>query len=708
MEPTTTKPHTFLVDGMHCANCLRKIRSEFVSDSTLTDLRIDIGRRTLRVTPLEGFKPEFFKERVHKLGFEIKEAQNDTELETRIRAENKRFLYRLGVTAASTGNLMLVSFALYSGAAETEWAHSLEWLSFALFLPVLLYGAYPFFVSSYQSLKAKRPSIDLPLSIAILGGSILSTYHLVEQNGQIYFDSLSMIVLLILSTRYLVFKVHQNYLAPMSITDVFNQKQYVVLKGDSKSQVDRDNIQIDDRILLSKNDTLPVDARLVSTHAEIDNSALTGESLPQTIERGERIYAGARVLSSSIETKALSTCKTSRLNFLIESVNKGLQSRSKWVALSDRAASYFSVSIVIASIAVILTFWTQDLTEGFNRALALLVVACPCALGIVTPLALSLSFRRALNLGLLVKDHDFFEKLQSCHYAVFDKTGTLTSAQNFDVHWLPRPPSFVEASVIFALESKSDHPIATAIRRNCSKMYGVFEELPEVEDFQELPSVGVEGVVNGKNYSVRKSYIEGVQKITFSENTNPVLTATIHAEIPDNYQNICHQLREAGLQVMLLSGDSQAETQRTAKLLGIKENFAIAECTPESKAEFIQDLSRSSKGVLFVGDGHNDTLAMSRATVAISVFAGMETAFKASQAYFLKPGLTSLLPALNYTNTLVRVLKRNLAASFIYNLTFGTFALLGFITPLVAAILMPVSSLSLILHTVFSLNWSKK
>ncbi|MCB0414115.1 MAG: cation-translocating P-type ATPase, partial [Bdellovibrionales bacterium] len=404
--------YLFKVEGLHCANCIQKVKRLEGPERSWETISVDLGKQLLTVVPRPHFDTDEFQKAVSDLGFSIRNIRISKKLKELQKQENRWFLARLGIAGAFAGNIMLIAFALYSGADQTEWRLPLQWLSFVLFLPVLFFSGWPFLKNGFQSLRRMQSSIDLPIAVALVGGTSLSFYNLLANSTYIYFDSLGILVFLILSTRYLVYRVQVNHLEPVSVKDFLGKTAFFKLHNQSE-RVGFEELEKGNLLELNEGDAVPADGILESKIAEFDTSMITGEALPQKIKQFEAVYSGSKVLTSGVLVRLTKGFQNSRAMLLISSINKAMNQKTPLTSFTDKAAQILTSLVVFCGSLFFIFYFSIDSSAAVNRTLALLVIACPCALAIATPLSLSLGIRKAFKKGIIIKKPEAIEKLKS-------------------------------------------------------------------------------------------------------------------------------------------------------------------------------------------------------------------------------------------------------------------------------------------------------
>ncbi|MEZ4744069.1 MAG: heavy metal translocating P-type ATPase [Bdellovibrionota bacterium] len=681
----------FSVSGMHCSACLRKIKKLSQTIPHLIELNIDMSHQLVTVNAESNFDTRSFISSIQNLGYKAKQITPADKTKLTERPQLQDLLIRLGVAGALTGNIMLLSYATYLGPLTLYFS----WISFILFVPIAIFSAFPIFKNSISALLIKKASIDTPLSVAIFLGGGLSFYNLVRGTNEIYFDSLAALIFLILTSRYIVQSIQSKYIKPLTIKDLFEEQTYTcVLSNGTHTPIDREKIKKGDMILLNCDDIIPVDSILHSQSIEVDNALITGESEPISQQQWSQLFAGTKCLTNKALIEATSKCSTSRINQLLQRINRALERDGKIISFTDKIAQVFTLIVLSIGLAFFAYYAQLNLDAAINRSLALLVIACPCALAITSPLALSLGVKKALKAGLLVKNSDLFEKITSCEEIIFDKTGTITNTESLTVDWESNQLTEKMQSIIFSLEKKSSHPIAKAILRSLESRKP--KEI-KIEQFKETTGLGVSGAYAGHSYSIQKIPTDkgNTNSIGFFENEKHLLSGRLRSQVDKDTIKEIKKFQDSGFKLYVLTGDNQQNAATLSREISVPQENIYSEVSPEWKAEFVKSHHKKEK-TIYIGDGMNDALAMTYAGVGISMAESVESTFSTSDVHFLRVGITGLSDLFSLSRRVIFTIKVLLSISLLYNLAFGALALSGYITPFVAAILMPISSLSLL------------
>ncbi len=690
----------FYIEGVHCVACLWLMErlSTLVKDVESSEL--DLGTTILKVTLHLGASFSAVAETLDQLGYKPHPLEKDEQGENLRSAEDKKQLLEIGISGFCAANIMFLFIAMYAGLSGTL-LEVFRWASFGLFLPVVTYCSKPFYKSAVVALKTKQMNIDVPVTAALILGSMAGVYHLMIQAPHIYFDSLSIFVFLLLSTRFFLKKLHQKVSGKTDFSEFLIPK-FVFRLIDGVEDLKRTPVEQlceGDKIRIAANDTIAVDGIVWQGESHIDCHMLNGESMPVGVKQGAEVFAGTVNQGHPLIIKVTKTGSETRLAKILENINQA--EKPHLVQMADRVAKWYLYVIFSLSAAVLFAFMGSDFSEGFNRALSLIIVACPCALALATPLAYTMGLRSAMSQGVLLKGPTILERLALVKELFIDKTGTLTYGQYDVLDWkiLEGRESFYDLA--YALEKNSQHPVALAIKRYVlNQKFSISEKVFSAA--REEIGMGVSGKFEGHFYEI---------KAPLENHEHPLSGHQIHTFV-NLYQNglakVCirlgDRLRESSIETLaalkkdfhkitLLSGDHHSTVEFVAKQLML-DHYASG-VAPESKQAIVQKTSRA----MMIGDGANDALALSSAFVSAAVQGSLDVSFRCSDVYFLKPGIAALPRLLKTAKQTRSVIYRNLVISLIYNVAGVVLALSGWVTPLVAAVIMPISSLSVLISS---------
>ncbi len=687
--------YLFFAEGLHCSSCVHLLEKLPQFYDQIEEARVNFSNSTVSIKLKEEGSLGQVAHVIEELGYKPMPLSDQDNVADNYKIENRTFLKRIAVAGFCAGNTMLFVIPVYAGLAG-KWAQVFNWLSFLLFLPILFYSAVPFYRGALNSLKYKVVNVDLPIAIAMLSGFFLSTYNLLRNDGAIYFDSTASFMFFILSARYLLKRVQQNYLSPSRLKSFFQTEKYLRIEGDQERSIPWSHTQVGDILKIQRAQNLPSDCELLSSQATLDMSLFNGESMPKVFSRGMKLFGGTKVLDESIFVKIAVPFKQSKLGLLLEQLDQGALVKSQFVALTDRLAQKLIITVFAIAIIFFLLYFSTDPSEAFNRSLALIVLACPCALAFGSPLALGLALKKAQKMGILLKDATSLERILQVKNIFFDKTGTLTEGTLSLSHSEPKNIPTEIKNIILGLEATSYHPIAFALRKSWEHP----SSLLKFEDHQEILGRGVRGTIQNDQYEIRhlaESTHEAETAIELLKNNQSICRLYFTDSIRQDSPLAIQRLQKQGMNCFLVSGDKKARVMQTADECGIAKENAFGELFPEDKKEILQ----KHPNTCMIGDGANDSLSLQTADVGIAVKGSVDLSLTSADIYFTRGGLLPFFDLMALAKQTRRVLVRNLTLSLVYNTIGGTLALAGFIDPMVAAILMPLSSIAIILSSLW-------
>lgn len=696
------------VSGLHCAACVWVIdRLPAVLDGVVS-ARVNLGTARLylewdpdrvKLSAIGGF--------LHQLGYPTHAA--DAQAEKARRDDRRRDLIRLAVAGACAGNVMLLSFALYAGAFGA-FERFFELGSLLLALPVVTYAAWPFYRGALSGLRVGRLHMDLPITLGIAGGFLASAYAGLSGRGDVYFDSVTVLVFLLLIGRFVQQRGQAWALSGSALLHLLLPGTARRWNGSAFEPVPATKLRPSDRVLVHPGEPFPADGRILKGSTSIDLASLTGESRPvrRTVE-GE-VFAGTTNLESPVEVAVEKAGETTRVGGLVARIEAAQRERAPIVALADRIAGWFVAAVLALALVGGVAWWLHDPSRVFDVVVALLVVSCPCALGLATPSALAIARARAARRGILLRSPAALERLGHVDELVLDKTGTLTHGR-MQVGWATgMDPALYGA--IAAIEARARHPIAEALRRWALGEAGHSSGL-RPEDVQVLPGRGVEALVDGQRLrigspawlqgdpgAIERALDAGMTPVVVEVEGRPPGLIAVGDTLREDAASAVSGLSDRGFGLRVCSGDHPRVVEKIAGRIGIEN--AQGSMSPEDKAETLAGLERAA----MIGDGINDAPALSAATVGIAVGGGAEAALKVADVYLNRPGLTPVVEALDGARRTLALVRRNLVFSLLYNLCFASLALAGLISPLVAAIIMPISSLTVLASSMLGRTFS--
>ena len=714
----TARIELFL-EGVHCSACVWLVERLGRVAPAVVSSRFDLTRSVLQVTwNTEAAPLSAVARALDSLGY-CPHPSGSTNIVAEQRKGDRALLLRLGVAGAAAGNVMLMALALYSGkfaGMGQEYLSLFRWGSFLIATPTVFWTGSVFFRGALAALRTRTAHMDLPVSLGILAGYLGSANNTLRAQGDIYFDSLCTLIFLLLVGRYLQRTQQRRSAKASQLISALAPSTARLVEADRLREVPAADVAVGAIVEVLPGERIAVDGVVTHGFSTVDASLLTGESLPQSVAVGDRVHAGTTNQNATLRVRVESAGVATRLGRLMHSVETTQRERAPIVRLADRVAGYFVVGIVLVAAATLLYWLHFDAAHAIDHTVALLVVTCPCALGMATPLAVSAALRQAAAAGVLFKGGEFIEELAQPGVIVFDKTGTLTEGRLELVAW--EGDESVKP-VLRAAEAHSGHPIARAVQR----------ALPENDLFcserTELPSglharVSQQQVLVGSHAmignelgslplwalrSVRANAALGRTPILIAvENTVRAVVSFADRVRPDAAANL-QRLHALGFELHVLSGDHQQVVDAVASQLGVPLASAQGGASPESKHSFVSALRQRGQRVFMVGDGVNDAAAMAAANVGIAVHGGAEACLAAADVFTTRPGLEPVLLAAEGARRTLRVIRSGIALSLAYNLVGIALAVTGRLDPLLAAVLMPLSSITVVTLAMHALTF---
>lgn len=746
------------IDGLTCAACGWLVEQVATAQTGMHEASVNLPDSSLQLEfdPQTASLPHLL-DALGRFGYELHPRKARADGASRV---EKKLLTKVGVCWALAGNVMLLSFALYAGLTldnDVALATAARWASFVLATIAVVFGGSVFFRTAAASIRMAwrnrtfvRLHIDTPISLGILGGYFNSGWATLTGRGEIWFDSITVLIAALLTARWLQVRSQRSAtqaatrlldLVPTTVrrlkTPDRNDKQgdhhldeighnevdeedgdeVNHINNEEVEYIDAESIRVGDRVQVNPGEVVPVDGHVLTGYSSLNNAVITGESAPVRVGRGQQVFAGSVNQSSPLVIRVDQSGGATRVGKLLEWLERSRNTQAPVVQLTDRIAGIFVAVIILAAIGTAAGGALFFPDTAVNRVVALLVISCPCALGMATPLAIASANGRAARRGIYVKDGSIVEVLTHAEVVVFDKTGTLTEGDLSVVQFAGEAEALEAAA---ALEQYSDHPIAKAIVAAAQEADAITRE-HVVDQIEAISGLGILGHVNripvvvGKpEWIAQSAAFDSVQRNDVEayarSGLTPVCVAMDGVVVgvigcgdrirPQARQEIT-RLRDRGLRVLLLSGDHEQVVQSVARQVGIASTDAFGGVGPEAKQAFIADLERSRR-VVMVGDGTNDAAALETASVGIAVGNSNAPSLVASDIFVPAERATHIGEILEFSDRVLRLIKRNLGVSLAYNLLAGVAAILGFVTPLVAAVAMPLSSLFVVTTSVTS------
>lgn len=699
------------LEGVHCSSCVWLVERVPLLLSGVVRAELDVrrARAHLEWDP-SAVTLSAIAQQLDVLGYPPHPYRGVAAEEMR-RKEDRAMLMRIGISGALAGNIMLLALAQYAGwfsGIEAEYERYFRIISLALTAPSLFGPGWLFFQGALASVRTRRLHIDLPIAIALLAGFTRGAINTVTGSGPIYFDAVGTLVFLLLSGRFLQNRGQRAAADAAELLGSLAPTAARVQDEQGERRVPVEALLPGMVMSVRAGETFAADGDVTEGKSAADCSLLTGEPRPEPLDVGTRVYAGTVNLTGPLLVKVTQAGEMSRLGALLRRMEESAKRRAPVVQLANRIAGWFVGVVLVLAAVTYLYGLRNDPARALDNAIALLVVTCPCALGLATPLAITVGIGRAAKTGILIKGGDAIEALNHPGLLLLDKTGTVTEGRVRLVRW---EGSEAAKPLVAALERGSSHPIAVAVQQAWPVV-----ALLEAQDVIQTIGGGIEGTVAGQRVVVgaptfvaRKTGAEehapdvridafaeeGLTPVWVAVDGHIVARAGFGDPLRADARASIDRLRTLGWRVALLSGDHPAVVRATAERLGIDLADAVGGASPEEKLRRVEE-ARVRGTVVMVGDGVNDAAAIAAATVGVGVHGGAEASMSAADVYLSRPGLAPLVELVEGARRTMLVIRNNILFSIAYNLLGASLALFGILDPLIAAVLMPMSSLSVV------------
>lgn len=682
------------VEGMHCAGCAFKIEKAF---SAIPDVeaRVNVTEKRLSlVWKGDVTEGNSLVAAVEGLGFRFSPLQEKNKIDD---AEIKKLLRAMAVAGFASGNIMIFSLAVWftgkqeMGAATRDFLH---WFSAAIALPTAVYAGRPFYASAFRALSRGRTNMDVPISVGVTLALAMSVFELLHSGAHVYFDSVVMLLFLLLVGRYLDARARGR--AKTAAANLLSMMQGIatVSRNDCRARIPAGEIKAGDLLLVARGEKVFADGTLSSPWMSADTSAITGETQPRSFSGGDWVFAGMINLGDPVEIKAERPQRESLMQDILSLMDKASQGHARYVRLADRVSSFYTPVVHLLALATFGGwFWGAGASwqEALLYAATVLIITCPCALGLAVPVVQVIASQRLFKSGALLKSADALEKLAEVDTIVFDKTGTLTTGQMAFVN--QGDFSDAEKTIMASLAAQSRHPLSHFIA-------GLTDRSMPVSDVRETPGAGLFGIVSGEKTWLGSAAFtggegNGAANLWFRQGDHPakpvVLSDMPHQDAAETIKTLRREY-----DVVLLSGDTEEATRKCADALSIP-SFKGA-LLPQQKFDAIEDLAAQGKKVLMVGDGLNDAPSLMRGHVSMSPSTALHITQNAADIVYQSAGISAVLQALRIAKATRRLVRQNFAMSFVYNALAVPLAITGHVTPLIAAAAMSFSSLAVVMN----------
>ncbi|HKK39801.1 MAG TPA: heavy metal translocating P-type ATPase metal-binding domain-containing protein [Cryomorphaceae bacterium] len=688
--------------AMHCASCIWLIENFRKLVPGVIESRVNFVKREAAFT----YDPQIVSlrrlvEQLAAIGYEPELNLESTSQKKNHRG-NFKLITQIGLAGFCFGNIMLLSFPEYLAIGEEltiQYRSFFGYLNFALALPVLIYSASDYLKSAWRAVVRRVINMDVPISMGILAIFLRSTYEIFFEGGGGYMDSLSALVFFLLVGKWFQQKTYDSLSFERDFKSYFPisvQK----LDGEIEKSIGIEQIQPGDQFRVRSGELIPVDATLIEGDARIDYSFVSGESDAVKVQGGEALYAGGRQTGASIVLEATKSVDQSYLTGLWNS-DGDQKEEHELESFADRVGKIFTYVILFIALSAGAFWMVFDPGLVLNAVSAVLIVACPCALALSFPFAYGNAIRLAGRKGLYLKNAAALGRMAEVSHIVFDKTGTLTRGSDSTVEIAEFELSPLDKAVAAAMASQSGHPLSRMIAKSLN---AADQPLPEIVNFNEVKGKGLKAEFAGDRYRLgsadfsgaclAKEHPKNASTVCFSRNGETVAFFSIKKEYRSGLNGLISNLKKF-YSVYLLSGDNDSEKERMQEVFG-QRNGLLFNQLPHQKREFVAKLRRQGAITAMIGDGLNDAAALKESDLGISVADDVFRFAPASDAILSTDGFHHLPDFFNFSKEVLKTVRLSFALSFLYNGIGLFFAVQGILTPVIAAILMPISSITVV------------
>ncbi len=696
----------FHIPHMHCSSCIWVLENLNKLHGSIKTSQVDFPKRKVRVTfENEKLNLKELAILLARIGYEPSIALEDySKAKKKV---DRKLIYKLGVAGFSFGNVMLLSFPEYFEVQEfwlDQYKPFFRWLMFAFSLPVVFYASQDYFKAAFKGLRSKLLNIDVPIALGILTLFLRSTADIIFDFGSGFFDSLTGLVFFLLVGRFFQQKTYAHLSFERDYKSYFPIGVTRLRNNTTEENIEIYKIKQGDRLLVRNQEIIPVDSILISGNAQIDYSFVTGESESVPKASGDKLYAGGKQLGGLLEVEALKSVSQSYLTQLWSNSAFSKNKASEFQTLTDAIGKRFTLAVLTIAIAAT-SFWLwYEPSKALNVFTAVLIIACPCAIALAAPFTLGNLLRIFGRNGFYLKDTNTIERLAKVDTLVFDKTGTLTSNSGNTIVYEGLELTDDEASLLKNTLRASNHPLSR-------ELYGILEdqEIMTLDDFVEKMGKGVQGTFAGHSIKVGSANFVGNRNAHVQE-------TSVHISSDEKYRGrfvFKSKYREGlvslfkqlvkNFSLVILSGDNDGEREKLGKMFPFQLPMFFNQ-KPKDKLEFIQNVQRHSN-VLMVGDGLNDAGALAQSNVGVAVSEDVNVFSPACDAILDAKKLTFLDRFLQLSKQSINIIKLSFLLSLCYNVIGLYFAVTGQLMPVIAAILMPLSSISIVVFTTVATNY---
>lgn len=697
-EPVEAGRLALSLPGIHCQACISGVERILNAHPGVNSARVNLTLKRAMIEADANVQAAALIPLLEAGGYEAHELDPGALKATQTDQAGRDLLMRLAVAGFASMNVMLLSVSVWSGA-EAATRDMFHWISAAITFPAIVFSAKPFFQNAWAALKVRKLNMDVPIVLAIVLALVTSLWETALSGHHAYFDAAMALTFFLLAGRYLDYRTRAAARSAAEELAALEVPRALRIEAGTPVEVAVAALGVGDQILVRPGGRMPVDGVVVEGQSELDRSLLTGETVPVFAAAGQPVSAGEVNLTGPLTIEATAVGQDTSLQRMTDLVAIAESGRSNYTSLADSAAKLYAPGVhILAGLSFLGWYlYTWDVRTALNIAAAVLIITCPCALGLAVPAVTTAASGRLFRRGMLIKDATALERLAAVDTVVFDKTGTLTAGTpeltNLGDHGRR------ELEVALALADVSAHPLSQSLAR-AAREAGI--KPADLSDVTEVPGYGTQAQWNGRRVRLGRAAWVGADDETMGitawlgiEGDAPRAFSFTDALRP-GAESAVADLMASGHEVLLISGDTPFAVESLARRLGIKK--WVAEALPADKAERVRKLADQGRHVLMVGDGLNDTAALSAAHVSISPASALDAARVASDIVLLGTDLAPIPESVTVAQRAVKRIRENFQIATVYNIIAVPLAVAGLATPLIAALAMSASSITVSLN----------
>ena len=693
---------TLSIPNIHCSSCIWLLEHLERINPGVLDSKVNFSQRRLTVHyDKQKVSLRELAELLDKIGYPpVFNLERNAEADAAHQNFDKALLIKMGIAGFCFGNVMLLSFPDYLGISELENDYQIffRWLNVLLAIPVVFYSGWDYFTSAFKSLRQKYANIDVPIALGLFVLFIRSLFEVASGTGAGYFDSLVGLVFFLLIGKWFQNRTYQALSFDRDYKSYFPLAVLKLVEGEYKPII-VNNLVKGDEMLIRNEELIPADSILIDDQAFIDYSFVTGEAEPVEKKEGQYIYAGGRIVGKQARFIIQKPVSQSYLTSLWN--EEGYEEKQNGLKLIDKVSQYFTIAIVLIAVVSAIFWQFSDASKTWLVFTSVLIIACPCALALSTPFTYGSILRVLGKHHLFLKNADVIDELQKIDIIIFDKTGTITDPKARYIEFEGEDLTEAEASLIAAAVSSSTHPLSRYVKEFLKAEPNVYQ----IESFEEIPGRGITAVVSGVQVKL------GAAKHVDLKGEINHKGSTVYLQIGEQLRGVFYvkNTYRKGLdavidelsqhhQLQLLSGDNSQEQEALRRIFPAQTEMHFGQ-KPDDKLKRVQALQKGGEHVMMFGDGLNDAGALKQSNVGIAITEDISAFSPACDAIMDANAFKKLGQLMRLNHDAKTIVIASMAISLLYNIGGITFAVLGVLTPLVAAILMPLSSISVVVFT---------